>query len=207
MGPGRTRVCRMPTEIERKFLLANEDWRTAAFKSTRLRDGILAFYDGRKIRIRFYDEKATLTVKGPRKGLARDEFEYEIPASDGLVLLERHCKNEVIEKTRHHVLVGDREWVVDEYHGLLEGIILAEIELPSEDAPFELPTWVAAEVTGVEKYRKVNLVRARKKKRADMARRARKQEAKSRPLAERQSDHRGRPLADLQEDSQNQPAG
>ncbi len=68
----------MPIEIERKFLLANEDWRAAVSRSTRLRDGILAFYDGRKIRIRFYDEKATLTVKGPRKGLARDEFEYEI---------------------------------------------------------------------------------------------------------------------------------
>lgn len=167
----------MPTEIERKFLLANEDWRAIASSATRIRDGILAFYDGRKIRIRFYDDKATLTVKGPRKGLARDEFEYDIPASDGLVLLEQHCKGDVIEKTRHHVLVGKQEWVVDEYHGLLDGIILAEIELPSEDAEFERPSWVAAEVTGVEKYRKTNLVKARKRKFADMARRARKRQA------------------------------
>ncbi|WP_300043120.1 CYTH domain-containing protein [uncultured Paracoccus sp.] len=187
----------MPIEIERKFLLANEDWRAAVSRSTWLRDGILAFYDGRKIRIRFYDEKATLTVKGPRKGLARDEFEYEIPASDGLVLLERHCKGEVIEKTRHHVLVGDREWVVDEYHGLLAGVILAEVELPSEDTQFELPAWVAAEVTGIEKYRKVNLVKARKKKHADMVRRTRKREAKKRHLSEQQSvAHQDRPLSD-----------
>ncbi|WEF24794.1 CYTH domain-containing protein [Paracoccus sp. S3-43] len=180
----------MPTEIERKFLLANDDWRAAVSGSTRLRDGILAFYDGRKIRIRFYDEKATLTVKGPRKGLARDEFEYEIPASDGLVLLERHCKGEVIEKTRHHVLVNGLEWVVDEYHGLLDGIILAEIELPSEETPFELPAWVAAEVTGIEKYRQVNLVRARKKKLADMVRRARKREANKQHQGEQPSvDH------------------
>ena len=121
----------MPIEIERKFLLANEGWRDAVVRSTRLRDGILAFYDGRKVRIRLYDDKATLTIKGPRKGLARHEFEYEIPLPDGLVLLEQHCKGEVVEKTRHHIPALGHEWVVDEYHGLLDGVILAEVELPS----------------------------------------------------------------------------
>lgn len=145
--------------------------------STRLRDGILAFYDGRKIRIRFYDDKATLAVKGPRKGLARQEFEYEIPASDGLILLEQHCKGEVVEKTRHHILDRGYEWVVDEYHGLLEGVIVAEVELPSEDAHLDLPAWVGKEVTGIEKYRKVNMVKARKKRLQDAARRAIKREA------------------------------
>ncbi|MBS7743534.1 CYTH domain-containing protein [Chelatococcus sp. HY11] len=162
----------MPKEIERKFLLANDSWREAVSRSIRLRDGILAFYDGRKIRIRFYNEKATLTVKGPRRGLVRDEFEYEIPASDGLILLEQHCKGDVLEKTRHHIIFGEREWVVDEYHGLLEGVILAEVELPSEEACLVLPDWVAKEVTQLEKYRKVNLVKARKRKVADAVRRA-----------------------------------
>ena len=69
----------MNIEIERKFLLADDTWRALVSRSVRIRDGILAFYDGRKIRIRFYGQKATLTVKGPRKGLARDEFEYDIP--------------------------------------------------------------------------------------------------------------------------------
>lgn len=169
----------MPIEIERKFLLANEDWRICVSRSSRLRDGVLAFYDGRKIRIRFYDQTATLTVKGPRHGISRDEFEYEIPASDGLVLLERHCKGEVLEKTRHHIPVGDLEWSVDEYHGLLDGLLLAEVELPSEHVVPELPAWIGREVTGQEKYRKVNLVKARKKKIADAARRLKKREAGS----------------------------
>ena len=173
----------MPIEIERKFLLADDSWKTLVSHSTRLRDGILAFYDGRKIRIRFYDDKATLTVKGPRKGLARHEFEYEIPASDGLVLLEQHCKGEVVEKTRHHILVGAFEWVVDEYHGLLDGVIVAEVELPSEDTRLDLPAWVGKEVTGVEKYRKVNLVKARKRKQQDAARRAKKREAAGRSVS------------------------
>lgn len=164
----------MPVEIERKFLIAKDSWRSAVTCATRLRDGMLAFYDGRKIRIRFYDDKATLTVKGPRKELTRDEFEYEIPTSDGLILLERHCKGEVVEKTRHHVIVDGCEWCVDEYHGLLAGIILAEIELPSEDTQLTLPDWIGKEVTGVEKYRKTNMVKARKRKIADAARRARK---------------------------------
>lgn len=166
----------MPIEIERKFLLANDHWRALVRHSTRLRDGILAFYDGRKIRIRFYDDKATLTVKGPRKGLSRHEFEYEIPASDGLILLQQHCKGEVVEKTRHHISYHGHEWTVDEYHGLLDGVIVAEVELPREDTPVDLPAWVGKEVTGVEKYRKVNMVKARKKRLQDAARRARKRE-------------------------------
>lgn len=164
----------MPIEIERKFLLADASWRAVVVRSVRLRDGILAFYDGRKIRIRFYDDVATLTVKGPRKGLARDEFEYAIPTSDGLILLEQHCKGEVIEKTRHHIAMGDHEWVVDEFHGLLSGVLLAEVELPDESASFVLPDWVGKEVTGVEKYRQINLIKSRKRKLTDAARRAKK---------------------------------
>lgn|ERR1051325_7652871 len=164
----------MPIEIERKFLLADHAWRTFVVKSVRLRDGILAFYDGRKIRIRFYDDKATLTVKGPRKGLVRDEFEYEIPTSDGLILLEQHCKGDVIEKTRHHIVADDHEWVVDEFHGLLSGVFLAEVELPHEDAAFTRPDWVGKEVTGVDRYRQVNLIKSHKRKMADAARRAKK---------------------------------
>ncbi|ARC38332.1 CYTH domain-containing protein [Paracoccus yeei] len=168
----------MPIEIERKFLLANEGWRDAVVRSTRLRDGILAFYDGRKVRIRLYDDKATLTIKGPRKGLARHEFEYEIPLPDGLVLLEQHCKGEVVEKTRHHIPALGHEWVVDEYHGLLDGVILAEVELPSEGARLDLPAWVGKEVTGVDKYRKITMVKARRRKLRDAARRAGKHAAK-----------------------------
>lgn len=154
----------MPIEIERKFLIANDTWKASVTKSVRLRDGILAFCNGRKVRIRFYDDHATLTVKGPRKGIARHEFEYAIPASDGLILLEQHCTGDVVEKTRHHIASEDHDWVVDEYHGLLDGVLVAEVELAEEDAVLRLPPWVGKEVTGIEKYRKVNLVKAHKRR-------------------------------------------
>ena len=90
-------------EIERKFLLSADTWRKLATHKIEIRDGLLAFRDGRKIRVRFCDDKATLSVKGPKKGLTRDEFEYEIPASDGLALLEDHCDGAILKKTRYFI--------------------------------------------------------------------------------------------------------
>ncbi|SMO81009.1 CYTH domain-containing protein [Paracoccus laeviglucosivorans] len=150
----------MPKEIERKFLVANELWRNKVQRHVKLRDGLLAFSDGRKVRIRFYDDRATLTVKGRRNGISRDEFEYDIPSCDGLVLLEDHCDREVLEKTRYHLIFEGFDWTIDEYHGLLSGVMLAEIELPSEDAKFSRPPWLGPEVTGKQKYRQTNLVKA-----------------------------------------------
>lgn len=149
----------MPKEIERKFLVANDLWRDEVVRKVRLRDGLLAFADGRKVRVRFYDDRATLTVKGRRKGISRDEFEYDIPVCDGLALLEDHCDGEVIEKTRNHVMFGDFEWIIDEYHGLLSGVVISEIELPSENTDFPLPAWLGEEVTGLKKYSKVNMIK------------------------------------------------
>ncbi|WP_074854970.1 CYTH domain-containing protein [Thioclava dalianensis] len=81
----------MAKGIERKFLLSAETWRGLAMQKVEIHDGLLAFRDRRKIRVRFCDDKATLSVKGPKKGVTRDEIEYESPASDGLALLEDHC--------------------------------------------------------------------------------------------------------------------
>lgn len=156
----------MPTEIERKFLLNNDLWRDQVSHSVRLRDGLVAYCNGRKVRIRFYDDRATLTIKGPRKGLTRDEFEYEIPPGEGMALLADHCSGDVLEKTRHHVPFAGFEWVVDEYHGILDGVIVAEVELPDEAAQFRRPPWLGAEVTGNDAYRKINMLKARR----DMAR-------------------------------------
>lgn len=153
----------MAKEIERKFLVRNDEWRKDVSRKVRLRDGLVAFVEGRKVRVRFYDDRATLTVKGPRNGLSRDEFEYDIPKSDGLTLLEKHCSGEVVEKTRHHLDLGGFEWVIDEYQGLLSGVVLAEIELPSEDAEFARPHWLGREVTGMSKYRKINMIKARRR--------------------------------------------
>ena len=152
----------MPLEIERKYLIANNDWTSEVSHSVRLRDGLIAHSEDRKVRVRFYDDRATLTIKGPRHGLSRDEFEYEIPAEDGLRLLTHHCVTEILEKTRYHISFGGFDWTVDQYHGRLDGVVLAEIELPSEECVFPKPAWLGREVTGEAEYRKINMLAARR---------------------------------------------
>lgn len=147
----------MAKEIERKFLLIADTWRDAVTHTVEIRDGLLAFRDGRKIRVRFSDDKATLSVKGPKKGFTRDEFEYEIPASDGLVLLEDHCDGTILRKTRHFVPHDGLVWTVDEFHGVHSGLVLAEVELESEDAEFSRPLWLGREVSGKRQYRQSTL--------------------------------------------------
>ncbi|NIZ09042.1 CYTH domain-containing protein [Pseudooceanicola sp. HF7] len=155
----------MAREIERKFLIASDSWRAGVSKSVRLRDGLVAQTQGRKVRVRFYDDDATLTIKGPcmGRGFTRDEFEYPIPAEDAQTLLSEHCSDDVVEKTRHHVPFAGFEWCVDEYDGLLAGVLIAEVELPSEEAEPPLPDWAGAEVTGDPAYRKINMLEARRK--------------------------------------------
>ncbi|AWI85821.1 adenylate cyclase [Alloyangia pacifica] len=151
----------MAKEIERKFLVASDDWKSGISRSERLRDGLIAAEGGRKARVRFYDDCATLCIKGRRDGMARDEFEYPIPAQDAEEMLSAHC-TDVVEKTRHHVPAGALVWTVDVYEGLLSGITIAEVEFPALDTPLPLPDWVGREVTGLQDYRKVNMVAARK---------------------------------------------
>lgn len=152
----------MACEIERKFLLASEAWRDGISHRVELRDGLLSSDGGRKLRVRFYDDRATLTFKGPRRGISRDEFEYDIPPEDAEALLERHCPETIIEKTRYFIYFGGFEWSVDEFHGPLAGMVLAEIELKREDASFPLPPWIGREVTGDPAYRQGSLLAARR---------------------------------------------
>jgi CYTH domain-containing protein len=154
----------MPREIERKFLVAEDTWRKSVSREVTLHDGLLACANNRKIRIRLCDDRATLTVKGPRTGIGRDEFEFAIPARDAQALLQRHCLGEVLEKTRHYVPFGGFEWTVDEYRGVLSGVVLAEIELPSEETEFPKPPWLGREVTGLPEYRKINMVEAARRR-------------------------------------------
>ena len=107
-------------------------------------------------------ETATLVVKDQRNGSERNEFEYAIPLADARELLDHHCDS-VVAKTRHHITHGGCNWVVDEYHGLMKGVVIAEIELKKKDQAFEKPSWLGKEVTNNPRYRKRNLV-ARKKR-------------------------------------------
>jgi CYTH domain-containing protein len=151
----------MPLEIERKFLTSSDAWRQNSVGSTRLRDGLIATNGGKKVRIRIADDLALLTINGPRTGISREEFEYEIPLADGEHLLQSQCDGLIVTKTRHFVLEEDFTFEVDVYEGVLEGIVIAEAELTHIDQRFPRPDWLGEEVTGQERYRKMNMLKDR----------------------------------------------
>lgn len=151
----------MAIEIERKFVLSNNAWRALSHLRERLVDGLLAANGGQKVRVRLYEARATLTVKSARDGLRRDEFEYEIPVADATELIAKHCGEKVLVKTRHYVEHEGFTWQIDEYHGVLEGVVLAEVELESEHVSVPLPAWVGREVTYDLDYSQRNLLASR----------------------------------------------
>lgn len=143
----------MKLEIERKFLLANDDWRKEATGKTRLRDGLVGSFEGRKVRVRIDDETCWITVKGPRKGLGRAEYEFEIPRDEAEQMLRDVCVGCLIEKVRHFVPRDGLMWEVDVYESDLAGIVLAEVELEHEDQDIIRPDWLGEEVTGDRRFR------------------------------------------------------
>ena len=151
----------MAVEIERKFLVRDESWRSLATRRSEIRDGLIAVANGRKVRVRICDQQATLAVKAKTEGLANAEFEYEIPRADAEELIAHHCLRAELAKTRYFVLHGQLTWQVDVYKGILTGVILAEVELASEMVEIALPVWVGREVTGNPDYKKINMVNAR----------------------------------------------
>jgi adenylate cyclase len=149
----------MATEIERKYLVLDDSWRKDCIRQDRLRDGIIASSDGRKVRVRIYGHKATLTIKSRKIGCRRAEFEYEIPRDDAQQLLAKHC-GIVLTKTRHYVVYQGFTWEVDVYDPPLNGVVFAEIEMESEDAKPPLPPWVGKEITTEMTFRNVNLLKS-----------------------------------------------
>ena len=148
----------LPIEIERKFLVANDGWKSAAIASRRLRDGLIARFGSGKIRVRLEPGKAWLTVKGPKTGHSRQEFDYPIPYADGDEMLRTLCSGPIIEKTRYVVPHHDLMWEVDVHEGDLQGLVLAEIELEHEGQELVLPSWIGREVTDDPRYRKAALL-------------------------------------------------
>ena len=139
----------MGIEIERKFLVVGEGWRQGA--GTRYSQGYLNRDAQRTVRVRIAGERAFLTVKGISKGATRSEFEYEIPIGDARQLLAL-ADGPVIEKTRRVVEHEGSRWEVDEFFGDNAGLVVAELELESEDQPFARPDWLGPEVTGDSRY-------------------------------------------------------
>ena len=137
----------MPIEIERKFLLASDAWRSAVTQSTRMRQGYVLATDERTVRVRVAGETAHITLKGMRNGIGRSEFEYSIPLDQANSMLDTLCTHPLIEKTRHLVPHAEHIWEIDVFSGENSGLIVAELELTHADAPFVRPLWLGREVS------------------------------------------------------------
>jgi adenylate cyclase len=148
----------MGVEIERKYLVAGDSWRSQVVSATRIVQGYLARGDV-TVRARIRGERAYLTIKGRSQGIARSEFEYEIPVPDAEAMLTELAEGPVVEKTRHLIDVGGHTWELDVFAGANEGLVMAEIELADADEQFDLPQWAGEEVSDDPRYYNVNLAR------------------------------------------------
>ncbi len=147
----------MAQEIERKFLVVNDDWRRQVRGKARYRQGYLASDPACSIRVRISDEAAWLNLKSATLEVSRKEFDYPIPVADAEEILDQLCSGPVIDKTRWFVDYGGKTWEVDEFHGDNAGLVVAEIELQHEDEPFERPPWLGNEVSHDPRYYNVCL--------------------------------------------------
>jgi adenylate cyclase len=148
----------MPREIERKFLLASDAWRALAHDRQSMRQGYIASGERVSVRVRLAGDSAWLNIKAGSLAAARHEYEYVIPAEHARELLES-SSGPLIEKTRHFVTHDGYEWEIDEFHGNNAGLIVAELELEREDQEFTRPPWLGREVTELERYYNVRLVK------------------------------------------------
>lgn len=150
----------MAEEIERKFLVVSGAWRALAQSSSLLRQGYLSSNAKATVRVRIWDDGvARLTLKGAVRGMARAEYEYEIPMPDALEMLAM-AEPHVLEKRRYLVPFGGLTWEVDVFEGRHAGLVIAEVELASQDQQVELPDWVGQEVTYDDRYYNASLSRA-----------------------------------------------
>ena len=154
----------MGIEIERKFLLANDDWRQAITTSKHIAQGYLvdvrALRSGMaraSVRVRISGEQAWLNIKSVELGISRAEYELPLALADAQTMLDTLC-NGVLEKTRHHVDVEGWTFEIDEFLGANRGLVVAELELPEADAAYPRPSWLGREVSNLARYFNVNLL-------------------------------------------------
>lgn len=142
----------MAKEIEHKYLVNGDSYRTLAVSSRHIVQGYI--YPDRRavVRVRIMDSEARLTIKGENRGSERDEWEYPIPADDAREMLDKLAVGNVIDKTRYFVDYGGFTWEIDEFHSPCPGLVVAEVELPSADTRPPLPPFAGEEVTGRPEY-------------------------------------------------------
>jgi adenylate cyclase len=149
----------MATEIERKFIVKSEEWRSLARSASQLRQGYICVAIppiSAEVRIRCTEDRGFVTFKGPGS-LIRSEFEYEIPLADADLMLKEFCSKQFLEKTRYLVDFANVEWEVDEYSGPHRGLVVAEVELRDATQPLQLPPWIGKEVTDDPRFKNAYL--------------------------------------------------
>lgn len=149
----------MGIEIERKFLVRDDSWRGEAGEGLRCVQGYLCVGPPVAVRVRIMGGSAKINIKKSTLSVQRDEFEYPIPLGDAEDLLAGLCEGYPVEKTRYRLHYGDYTWEIDEFAGLNKGLVVAEIELPHVDAPFERPPWLGTEVSDDPRYLNSSLSR------------------------------------------------
>ena len=141
----------MAKEIERKFLVDKTKLPKLENGIT-IKQGYINTNDESVVRIRYTNEISYLTIKGKRKGITRSEYEYEIPSNDAKEMLEELCHKIYIEKTRYIININNKKWEIDLFYGLNSNLIIAEVELDSEDEEIKIPNWVISEISKDSKY-------------------------------------------------------
>jgi adenylate cyclase len=137
----------MGIEIERKFLVTNDEWKQRVTRSAQMRQGYLGNTGKASVRIRVAGEQAWISIKSANPGMTRMEFEYSVPAAEGREMLGL-SQQDLLEKTRYWVQEGAHTWEVDVFGGANLGLVTAELELQSEQEAFDTPSWLGREVTG-----------------------------------------------------------
>lgn len=148
----------MPYEIERKFLIDTDKLPTKMPEGYFIKQAYIKTKNNSTVRIRTRGDEAMITLKGPKKNITRLEFEHPIPFDEANEIIHELCDDTYIEKTRVYLDHNGHEWEIDFFHGKNEGLIVAEIELDSEEERFDKPAWVTEEVTYDTKYRNSRLL-------------------------------------------------
>jgi len=148
----------MGVEIERKFLVQGDTWRSGLCGAL-YRQGYLFIDERFSVRVRIAGDKAFLTIKADKYGIRRTEYEYAIPVADAEEMLHSLCRKPIIEKHRYTLEYQGVVWEIDEFGGENRGLVVAEVELSSEEQALSLPPWVSQEVSEDPRYLNVNLSR------------------------------------------------
>ncbi len=148
----------MAYEIERKFLLKSDSWRSQVYKTIPMKQAYFCNTEKASLRVRVTDDKAYLSSKTMTFAIRRHEFEYEIPVADAEFMVQYMCNGSAVIKNRHLVKVDQHVWEIDEFEGDNLGLIVAEVELQHETEPFTKPVWLGKEVSDDRRYINVSLV-------------------------------------------------